>query len=649
MIRGRHHFWVAVVSMVAMSGCAVVPLPFDADEYSELLRTDREDWLAQVEPLSAAMCMDEAIARALKYNLDHRVLLLEQAQASAVLEAGRFDMLPRLMTNAGYHWRNNDNIRNSIDSIDRTPSLANPSISSDRERATADLTLSWSILDFGLGYYNARQNADRILVANERRRRSMHSLVQEVTTTYWRALAAQQLEADVLRVIAEAQQALADSEQILEARLRDPAETLRYQRNLLENLRLLENIERELASARVELARLIGLPAGTPITLVEPPRREFPSIDRDIEALEVIALSNNADLREQSYNARIAAQETRKTLLRMVPGLSFNYGQNYDNDSYLINQRWQQASLNASYNLFNLLAMPTHRRASEYELKVAEARRMAVQVAVVSQLHLAKYQYYDAVRQYTLAEAIYSVDTRLGELARGQERARTGSPLERISAEVTRILSSARLYQALGRVNEASGQIQITLGLEPEIGSVDDLSLDALREEIMRGYQDAEWSFGRRWQCGTESPVSATGVAMAAGAEESAGLGVGAPAVDGGGDLEAAVEKAVLAWAEAWSQQDIDRYFGAYSPQFQPSPGLTRAQWVTQRRSRLAEPRFIEVQIRDLSVTASRPNANATFLQEYRSDRYISRVLKQLDLIYDGNWKVSGERVLGQR
>lgn len=497
----RLRFWISAAAVGVLSGCAITPTPFNSDEYSDIIQTDRNTWLGDMEPVTGPICFDEAIARALKYNLDHRVRLMEQAHASAQFEAGKFDMLPRLITSAGYHWRNNDNTRTSDISN-------NTSVSTERERSSVDLTLSWSILDFGLGYYNAKQNADRLLVANERRRRAMHTLMQNVTTTYWRALAAQQLEADVRRAIDDAERALADSQRILQSQLRDPTESLRYQRNLLENLRLLENVDRELAAARIELASLIGLPPGNHFELIEPPQADLSPIDMDVESLEVIALNNNADLREQSYNARIAAQETRKTLLRLMPGLSFNYGHQYDSDTYLVNRQWRQASLNASYNLLNILSTPAQRRASEYEVNVAEARRMAVQMAVLSQLHLAKHQYHDALRQYQRAESIYNVDSRLSELALDQERAQMGTPLERISRDVTRILSSVRMYQAMARVNEASGRIQATVGLEPQFSSLDDLSLSELRSEIASSYHAMDVGISHQWQC--QSPDAET-------------------------------------------------------------------------------------------------------------------------------------------
>lgn len=497
--RGR--LLALAIATLFVGGCAVSPTPFDEKEFQQIIQDDRDEWVNAMEAVAAPICLDEAIARALKYNLDHRVHLLEQVQASDELRAGRFDMLPNLMANAGYHARDEENIRDSIDSVTGEDSLANPSISSDRQRATADLTLSWSILDFGLGYFTAKQNADRLLVANERRRRALHLLTQDVTTAYWRALAAQQLRHDVRQTIHEAEDALDNAQQILRAQLRDPAETLRYQRNLLENLRLLENVDRELESARIELASLMGLPPGTAFELIEPGPVDLRDIDVDAEDLETLALSRNADLREQGYNARIAAQETRKTLLRMMPGLNFSYGFHYDGDSYLINQQWNQASVNVNYNLLNLLSGPAHRRASRSALEVAEARRMAVQMAVLTQLHLAKHHYHDALRQFERSQDIFHVDLALSDLARTQERTQMGSSLERISRDVTRILSSVRMYQAMARVNEASAQIQAVLGLEPHVSSLDTIALPDLQKEVVQSFDAMDVGVRYQWRC----------------------------------------------------------------------------------------------------------------------------------------------------
>lgn len=471
-------------ALFLISGCAVNPKPFTQEELASVNRADRQTALGNMPAITGAVTLDEAIARALKYNLDNRTRLLEQALAAGQLDASRFDMLPRLLANAGYNWRDEENIRRATDSVTGLPSLANPYISSEKSHNTWDIGLAWNILDFGASYYSAKQNADRLLIAQERRRKAMHTLIQNVRTSFWRALAAEKQGDQVRAAIQEAETALSDSSRISGELIKSPGEALRYQRNLLENLRLLESVDRELSSARIELASLMGADPGSRIHLVEPDGGKPMPLDMPVERMEEIALTQNADLREQFYNARIAAMDTRKALLKLLPGVSFDYGYKHDDDKYLVNQDWREAGLRVSFNLFNLLSGPSQMKAAEMGVKVMEARRMALQMAVLTQVHLARHQYDDALRQQRRAEAIWDVDNRLARLAASQEQSQMASRLDANAANVAAILSSVRRYHAMAKVHEAASRMQATLGLEPDIGSLDEIDLPTLEKRI---------------------------------------------------------------------------------------------------------------------------------------------------------------------
>jgi outer membrane protein TolC len=487
---------VVLATLLVISGCAIQPKAVQPKELARLSVAAQSAAQQRQVPVQGPVPLDEAIARALKYNLDHRSRLMEEALASGQLEAGRFDMLPRLLANAGYSTRDNDNVRRSADPANPSAvSTSTPFISSERNHYAGDLGLSWNVLDFGASYYTAKQNADRLLIASERRRKAMHALIQNVRTTYWRALAAQSLGQRVQVAIDEAEQALGDARRVAEARVRSPGEVLRYQRNLLENLRLLESLQRELASARIELALLIGAEPGATLVLVEPAEAAPKALLMKIEAMEAQALTQNADLRENFYNVRLATADTRKALLRLMPGISFDYAVKRDTDRYLVNQQWQEAGWRVSYNLLNLLSAPSQMRAAEAAEKVQEVRRLALQMTVLTQVHLAYHQYDDALRQYQRSLAIHEVDGQLAELARSQELSQMAGRMDRISANVTGILSAARRYQAMARVQEAGSRVQATLGLEPEIGNLDDTDLPTLQQAVGKSLQ--RWANGQ--------------------------------------------------------------------------------------------------------------------------------------------------------
>lgn len=463
---------------------SIEPKPLSQPEMLEQSSKDRTAAASGVEAVKGPLTLEQAMARALKFNLDRRVKLMEEAIALHQLDVSRLDMLPRLVAQSGFSSRDSD--RTTLSRNIATGQLV-PSnfISQDRTHITTQLGLTWNTLEFGTGYINTLQAADRALIATERRRKAMHLLMQDVRIVYWRAVSAQKLKSEVKRIIGLAEEALADSRKTETERLRNPLDALRYQRQILENLRLLESIEQELSSAQVELANLINVAPGTLVELVEMPfNAKAEALSVPLSKLEETALLNNADLREQYYNARIARQETRKVLFRLFPNLSFNYSLNYDTDSYLVNQRWNEAGLQMSFNLVNLLTAGTQKKLAEAGVALADQRRVAMHMAVLTQVHLARLQLANASGQFERADEIWNVDSKISTIVINREAARAQSKLERISNETASVLSLLRRYQAAAQMQAAESRLQASLGLEPPIPSVDSLGSDELAQKI---------------------------------------------------------------------------------------------------------------------------------------------------------------------
>lgn len=497
--KSRHVFPASglIISLALLStGCASLkPEALKPSEITAAVKADKTALAADVEPLNGPLTLEEAIARAIKHNADRRYKAMEEAIANGVFEVGRYDMLPKVIASAGYRDRNNDLITRSQDSVTGAPSLANPFISSSQSATTTELGFSWSLLDFGQSYYAAKQNADRVLIAAERKRKALHTLIQDVRTAYWRVVAAQKLEASLRDSLTEADAALKDSQKIESEKIRSPLEPLRYQRQLLENIRLLETIQQELSTARIELASLTNLPLVQPITVVEPAADINTTwFDVPVEQMEEQALMRNPDLREGIYNARIARQETHRALLKLFPGVSFNYGFKHSSDDYLIHQSWNELGVQVSYNLLGLLSAPAQMRLADAGVALADQKRITTQIAVLTQLHIARQQYANAAKQYERADNIASVDARIAEHVTNQERAQKQSKLERVSQQTASILSQLRRYQALSNAQSAASRLQATLGLEPAADGVDGMSLEKLTQLLAESLNG--WSKG---------------------------------------------------------------------------------------------------------------------------------------------------------
>jgi len=476
----------AIVLALSLAGCStIMPSPISINEIKT--RSQQDIMVAQkdIEPINGPLTVEEAIARALKYNLDNRTRMMEEALARNQHDVSKFDLLPQITAAAGYTRRNEFSVTRSENYLTGEPAISTPYISSDREKQVDSLGLTWNFLDFGVSYFTAKQNADRLLIASERRRKSIHNLVQDVRTVFWRAAAAQKLQAEVKNTIGLAEEALNDARAAENERLRSPLDSLRYQKQVLDNMRLLEAIEQELSTALIELASLINAPAGTTIQVLDPDENINTAIlEVPVEQLEETAILQNADLREEFYKTRIAAADTRKAILKLFPNLSLSYATKHDNDSYLINKSWNEAGATLSYNLMGLLSAPAQMRLADAGVAVADHKRMATQMAVLTQVNLARIQYANNIRQFQRADELWQVDSRITTHIENRESVGAQSKLERIASQTTSILSMLRRYQALSNVNAAASKLQATLGMEPEIASLQTASLDEITNSI---------------------------------------------------------------------------------------------------------------------------------------------------------------------
>ena len=461
---------LAAVSTVALlAACAATPTPFTPEEFAAKAKADRAMMFKDQKPITKPLTLADSVARVLAYNLDKRSKMMEEALALGQLDLDRFDLLPKLAANAGYSERSSPNATQSRDLYTQTTSTSNPSYSADRFSITSDLGLTWNILDFGVSYFTAHQNADRALIAAERRRKTVANLVQEVRFTFWRAAAAQVLKGKVEETVASAEAALKDSERVENEHLRNPTESLRVQKTLLESIRQLEAINQELTTAKAELAALINVPPGSDFQLAVPEAdgMAIPTWSMPVEQMEEVALTNNPDLHEQDYQGRIAIDDTYKEILKLFPGITLSLSRQYDSNSFLIDNRWNEVGAKVSWNLMNLLSGPDRISHAESAEDVAEAKRVALRMAVLAQVHVVSTQFASAAKQYERADKLWKIEQRLAEASGNQARGGTQNEIERISTETSAIAAELRRFQTYAQMQSAYGKMQSTIGADP--------------------------------------------------------------------------------------------------------------------------------------------------------------------------------------
>lgn len=109
-----------------------------------------------------------------------------------------------------------------------------------------------------------------------------------------------------------------------------------------------------------------------------------------------------------------------------------------------------------------------------------------------------------------------------------------------------------------------------------------------------------------------------------------------------------AARTAVLAWAQAWSQRQVDTYINAYTPDYAGAKAKgNRPSWVKQRRSHIEARKTISVELKNMALTRQDDTVTVTFEQRYRSDGPSDRVRKRLVLVsVNGRWLIQRETTL---
>jgi outer membrane protein TolC len=457
---------LALTLATLLSACAISPQPIGMEERRAALNAERAALTRKQEPVQGAVSLEEALARAIKYNLDFRIKQMEAALAQGQLDIANFELLPKLTAAAGYSNRDNELASSSRSVITGRQSLE-PSTSTDRDRNTADLSFSWNLLDFGVSYYQAQQQADRALVAQERRRKTLHLIMQQVRQAWWQAAGAQQLESKIGPVLEQARSALANSRRIESERLAAPLDSLNYQRQLLDIIRQLEVINDELSQAKPRLAALMNLEPGKPYQLAAPGNLAPPEIRIALDKMEETALLNRPELMEARYNERIGRLEARKAIARLFPGVQFELGAHHDSNSFLVNNDWRDAGLRVSWNLFNLLNAGRIRKSAELQEEIAHDQKLALSMAVLTQTQVAYREYLGRKRQFELSADLDGVEQKILQHTRNAARSDAQGKLQEIRAAAGALMSELRRYQSYGALQGAYGQMLATLGVDP--------------------------------------------------------------------------------------------------------------------------------------------------------------------------------------
>lgn len=456
----------------ASAGCTVMPSPMDRSEVRAQLAADMVQLPGREQKIEGVVDFERALVHAIFHNRSLRLKTLESALSRREVGTTALGMLPQLTAEAGYNKRNKYDASTSVVLIDGEPDTlpSEPaySISEGLERQTRDVTFSWNLLDFGLSYVRANQFADRHLIEAERERKVLHTISGEVRAAYWKAVSAERLLPKIDPLIEKANKFLAEARSLEEDRVVPPQQALDDQRTMLDILRLLQDLKKELAVAKVELAEIMGLHPAAEFELADVRSPDFgvPELHTAIETLEQAALENRPEMREAQYQTRVSAREVRIALMKLMPNIRLTAQDSYENNEYLRSQNWQTFGASVNFNLFNVFAVVPTQRLGEARKELADEQRLATAMTILAQVHMSAAQFAEAKDAYGFATEYVDIAERIVDQADAQVATQNAGNRELIREQLNAVLAEVRRDRAYADLQDSFGRVMDSAGID---------------------------------------------------------------------------------------------------------------------------------------------------------------------------------------
>ncbi|WP_052433523.1 TolC family protein [Sulfurospirillum arsenophilum] len=456
---------LATIIFLSLSGCSVAVQQLSQEEINTSSKADLAELKTVQQPVLAPISIDEAIQRALMYNRDHKLKTLEAQFEEKQLAMAEYGMWPTLMAQGGYTNRSNTSASNSRNVLTNGQTY-DYSTSTDDDVKTAEARISWNIIDFGLSYVRAKQQADKVLIAQERQRKMDNQIEQDIREAYWKAVSAQNLLAQIEPVIVEVRQSIDESKQLETSLTGNLMDSLSFRREMLDILISLQNFRKDLLNAKPRLAVLMGMVPGTPFELSgKIDEKAIKTLHLDMEKMEMLAFAHRPELMESRYQNRISLQETKAAMLSLLPSISFDAGTNYTSNSYAYNNSWFDYGAHVSMNLFKVFTINDLQERAKMGENVAQEQQKAVAMAILTQVHLADIRYNEALEGWDASNQYYTVVQKISDISEKANANNIGTKQQLSREKLSKLIANVKRDIAYAEVQNSYGNLFFSIGL----------------------------------------------------------------------------------------------------------------------------------------------------------------------------------------
>ena len=189
-------------------------------------------------------------------------------------------------------------------------------------------------------------------------------------------------------------------------------------------------------------------------------------LDMNIASMEKHALVNRAELLENRYQERISVAETKVGLRSLLPSFNINAAYTSSTNDYLQNRKNFEFGSSVGANLLNVFRAPTIKKINEANTEIIKEQRLALSMAVLSQVHLANIDYQMSTEEYETSERYLNVSTKIANQVRNAQKIARFGELELIREEASTLVAELRRDIAFSKMQHSIAQVYTSVGID---------------------------------------------------------------------------------------------------------------------------------------------------------------------------------------
>jgi hypothetical protein len=280
-------------------------------------------------------------------------------------------------------------------------------------------------------------------------------------------------------------------------------DALLYQKELLDIQRALQSQKQSFINAKIELGALMGLLPNEKFVLVQTDQ-PLNELDMKLKHMEKHALVNRPELIENHYEERISIAETKAGMRSLLPGLNFNAAWTSSSNDYLMNKTNFEYGSSIGANLLNVFRAPKLKEVNEMNTEIIQEQRLALSMAVLSQVHISNIEYQMALEEYETADRYYDVSRKITEQVRNAQKIARFGELELIREEASLLVAELRRDIAFSKVQFSVAQVYTSVGVDVTTRESLQIGTKEFAEIIKKNFKDT----GKNFKAIVKKPIN---------------------------------------------------------------------------------------------------------------------------------------------